>query len=337
MPRQRELPSESQFVAPLLRWAKARGADVDALGLRFSLPPDAHTRRTVPVRMRDWSALLDALAAQLAEPALGLRLGGELVPDAYDLAELTARACPNVGEALARLVRYASLIHERMALRLREEGGVTVLTHSVLGEPRGAGRHVSELALAWILRQLRAASDPALAPVRVDFVHARPRDLAPLHACFRTQELEFGCAEDALHLPASALAQPVRSHDPRLLATAEALAEQALKEHAPAFDLIAAVNAKLREQLPRGTPTLADVAERMHMAPRTLQRRLDEQGVQFSELLDLLRAERAKALLKDGSSSLTEIAFSLGFHDLATFSRAFKRWTGMPPGMFRQG
>ncbi len=337
MPREtKELPAESQFVPPLLRWARGRGADVEALSLRFHLPEDGERRRTVPLRQGDWGALLEALSVQLAQPALGLLLGEALVPDAYDLAELTARACPTVGEALERLARFASLTHERLTLTLRTDAQGATLAHSILGRPRGVGRHASEFALAWVLRQLRQASAQSLAPSAVRFIHARPRDLGPVHAFFRTRELDFGCAEDALLFAPGALALPLTSHDPRLLITAEQLADAALKERAPAFDLLGAVNAKLREELPRGTPALADIAQRLHMAPRTLQRRLEEEGVQFSELLDLMREERARALLKDPAVSLTEIAFSLGFHDLATFSRAFKRWTGVPPGTYRR-
>jgi AraC-like DNA-binding protein len=88
--------------------------------------------------------------------------------------------------------------------------------------------------------------------------------------------------------------------------------------------------------LPAGADA-AEVAETMHMSVRTLQRRLEEEGTRFGAVLDRARLELARTALSNPSATLTEVAFRLGFGDLATFSRAFKRWTGMPPGQWRRG
>jgi AraC-like DNA-binding protein len=78
------------------------------------------------------------------------------------------------------------------------------------------------------------------------------------------------------------------------------------------------------------------VASSMHMSARTLQRRLEDEGTRFGEVLEEVRARLARTWLRDPSLGLSEIAARLGFADLATFSRAFKRWTGMPPGQWRR-
>jgi len=72
------------------------------------------------------------------------------------------------------------------------------------------------------------------------------------------------------------------------------------------------------------------------MSSRTLQRRLEREDTTFTEVLDGVREELARSLLPDHALSLAEIAYRIGFSDLATFSRAFKRWTGKPPGQFRR-
>jgi AraC-like DNA-binding protein len=78
------------------------------------------------------------------------------------------------------------------------------------------------------------------------------------------------------------------------------------------------------------------VAAALHMSPRTLQRRLEQSGTRYSEVLDDVREAQARAWLSDRTLSLGEIGYRLGFSDLATFSRAFKRWTGKPPGTWRR-
>ncbi len=72
------------------------------------------------------------------------------------------------------------------------------------------------------------------------------------------------------------------------------------------------------------------------MSTRTLQRRLDDEGTRFSDVLDTVRERLARSLLLDPSLTLAEVAYRTGFSDLATFSRAFKRWSGLPPGAFRR-
>jgi AraC-like DNA-binding protein len=79
------------------------------------------------------------------------------------------------------------------------------------------------------------------------------------------------------------------------------------------------------------------VARALAITPRTLQRRLDDESVRFTDVLDRVRDDLAREWLASSERSLGEIAARLGFADLATFGRAFKRWTGTTPGAFRRG
>ncbi len=92
---------------------------------------------------------------------------------------------------------------------------------------------------------------------------------------------------------------------------------------------------KVEELLSTGA-TIGAVAEAMRMSARTLQRRLESEGASFSEIVDGVRGRLARRWLADPRGSLTEVGFALGFSDLAAFSRAFKRWTGKPPGAWRR-
>jgi AraC-like DNA-binding protein len=81
---------------------------------------------------------------------------------------------------------------------------------------------------------------------------------------------------------------------------------------------------------------IESIASVMGVSVRTLQRRLAEHGVDFSTILELTRLEAAVALLDDGSRGIMEIALELGYGEVSSFSRAFRRWTGVSPSRFRK-
>ncbi len=113
------------------------------------------------------------------------------------------------------------------------------------------------------------------------------------------------------------------------------LAEAALRAQPSAQDFRDLVAARVRTGLPDAVSVEA-VAEALHMSARSLQRRLGEHGAQFSEILDGVRADEARRALSTTELPLAEIGYRLGYADLAAFSRAFKRWTGTAPGLFRR-
>jgi AraC-like DNA-binding protein len=78
------------------------------------------------------------------------------------------------------------------------------------------------------------------------------------------------------------------------------------------------------------------VARALHMSVRTLQRRLVASGTTFREIADAVRVQLAQAYLNDRTVSIAEVAFLLGFSDQTSFQRAFRRWTGEPPGRWRR-
>ena len=88
----------------------------------------------------------------------------------------------------------------------------------------------------------------------------------------------------------------------------------------------------LRQMMNGTMPTLASLCTRMGMSQRTLQRRLSDANTSFQELLQQVLRETADSLLAHGSMTQGEIAFLLGYSEVSAFSRAYRGWTGRPPG-----
>jgi len=91
----------------------------------------------------------------------------------------------------------------------------------------------------------------------------------------------------------------------------------------------------IRKQLPVRYPTIDDTAERLGIPVRTLQRRLKASGLSYSELVKQTRHEQACRLLDNPDANMAAVARALGYNDPSSFSRAFRRWTGISPRVYR--
>jgi AraC-like DNA-binding protein len=328
----REPASPSAVVPALLRYVAARGHASGELAARLDFPPDAADRDELVVPPRAIAERFDAAAELLGEPHLGLRVAGALPLRRYDVVELALRAGPTLRDALATAARHATVVHPALACELVDDAGAGEARwiQRTPAHPRGLGRHLDAYGLAVVLGHARAGLAEPWLVTRAWFAHARPRTLEPLQRMFGTDELVFGASDSGFAFARAHLDAPIHG-DPRLLATVAALA--AAQPPAQSGLLAPRVAEHLRGHL---ADSAADVAHALHVSARTLQRRLETEGTTFSALVDTTREALARELLGDPARSLVEIAERVGFSDLATFSRAFKRWTGKPPGLFRR-
>jgi AraC-like DNA-binding protein len=332
----KESPLPSVLAPALLRYLRQRGAGEAAVAARFDLPSDAAEREEISLAPTTLNELLAITAEALGEPHLGLRLATELPLRRYGLAELAARASSTVRGALESVSRFAALVHPQLDCTLEVDNDHAHFHVRAESQPRNAARHVHEYGLAYALTQCRAGAVHPVSPSRVWFAHARPADLVPLYSFFEVRDLDFGYPDSGFTIGSNHLEAPTQHGDPRLLATVEGVADAALRA-LPRQNRVSALLTHRLETLLPAEATIEAASRVLHMSPRTLQRRLEDEGTRFSEVLDSARADLARRWLTDKTQSLTEVAFRLGFSDLATFSRAFKRWTGKPPGMWRQG
>jgi AraC-like DNA-binding protein len=330
----KELPSRSAIVPAAVRYAGARGVDVEALVLRFSLATSVARADEVVVDGAVPNELLRAVAVAVAQDDVALHVAAALSTRRETLVGLAVRASRDVGQALRALARWVPLLQDDLEASLLdgdEAGGRFVL--ATPGRPRGAGRFVHELVLARALHLVRqGVADAAIE--RLWFAHARPPNLEAVEAWFGSRELSFGQEDSGLAFTRAQLRRPMPHADTRTVEAIAPLLDAELGAHASA-SLADRVGRLLASSLPAGAD-IADVAAALHVSARTLQRRLEQEGTRYSDVLDGARLAQARRLLADPAVTLTDAAFRLGFSDLATFSRAFKRWTGKPPGQWRR-
>jgi AraC-like DNA-binding protein len=174
------------------------------------------------------------------------------------------------------------------------------------------------------------------APTQVKFAHPAPSVVREHERVFQAP-IRFTAGENALVFPSELLHLPCRTADPGLLAVLSRHADQILSVLPQTDSWSDRIRRTAAEELGRGTAPVEQVARRLGLSVRSLQRRLAEEGTSYTELLDGIRHELAVRYFRDSRLSIAQIALLLGYAETSSFDRSFRRWCGMSPSDYRAG
>ncbi|WP_245549180.1 AraC family transcriptional regulator [Noviherbaspirillum massiliense] len=275
-----------------------------------------------------------------AAQQLGIRVGMRYHPTTFGIWGYALISSATVRDAIATALRFLPLTFAFTRVSLHEEGEFASL---VFEEP----------ALAHPVRRFLVERDMAAAAAlmreilgqlpldAVEFRFRTPEGTAaagsrddPCAALFGLQP-NYESARNALVCAEAYLEQPLPQANPLTVAICEEMCEALLERRRQRSGVAAAVRRCL--MVPGTGPNdLESVAARLHMTPRTLRRRLQEEGASYRVLLDEARATLCEELLRMERLTHAEIAERLGFSDVSSFIQAFKRWNGVAPGEYRK-
>ena len=317
-----------------LRYLDKNGIDAEPLLSKAELSRSQLSQQRGGVSVASQCRFLELAAVETSDSLLGLHVAAEMdLRDAGILFYLMASSA-TVAEALEQLARYAATTNEAVRIEISRHKVETVLTARFLlgvDEPR---RQASEFLALAVTRALCSETNRDFAPSRVTFVHARNSDLREIHRLLRCP-VEFAHATGSWVFPQSVMELPIISQDSCLLQILEAHAGDLLSERHTLVGLRGMVENHLLSLLPSGKVQATVVAQQLGMSLRSLTRQLAAEGVSFGEILDHLRNRLAVRYLEDRRISLQQIAWLLGYSELAAFNHAFKRWFGTSPSRAR--
>jgi AraC-like DNA-binding protein len=239
-----------------------------------------------------------------------------------------------VSEALHNLSRYSRVASEAILFELSPQKNGVVLTSVPVRRYNEPRRQYSEFVALVVLRALHAVTNRKLSISMITFAHSRDscvKEVAYLLGC----PVEFARTDDSWVLPESAMELAIVSSDTQLLEILREHADHLVAEKRAAGGLQNVLEKQLVRLLPGGRAQAALVARQLGMSTRSFTRHLAEEGTTFSEVLDELRERLALEYLTDARISLQQVAWLLGYSEIAAFNHAFKRWTGTSPGRVR--
>ncbi|MEM9081722.1 MAG: AraC family transcriptional regulator ligand-binding domain-containing protein [Verrucomicrobiota bacterium] len=301
------------------------------------LDPDATVDPKSMVSDSDYYDLIERIARESElGMTLPLKAGGAVCCDDYGAFGLAWKSATNLRGSYERAERYARVLSSVAIFEVVPEGEKTYLMMHWEGERSLGLRLSNEQTVAEVVKLSREVSPEDFSPEVVYFKHPSPGSTAA-HEDYFGCPVHFDADRDGFLVSESALTLSNRLGDPAISQFFDAHMEQELRELSDESGLSKRVRIQVSQALSEGVPTVTEIAFRLGMSGRTLQRRLADQSLSFKALVDESRRELAERLLKETDYALNEIAFLTGFSEQSAFNRAFKRWAGQTPRSYRIG
>jgi len=275
--------------------------------------------------------VLERSAELSGNASFGLMMAERRTYSSIGAVSLLLERLPNLREVVRMAVAYRSHLGDIFLLNLQEYGDTAVIQHELA--PGFLSVQASDLTNGISYRTLTGVSGNRWRPLAVHTTHKAPADLTvwrrmyPMKIEFESSFNGFSCTTASL-LESLPLADPIMAQNVRRLLGLVPI-PSGLEETGER------VRRSIAVLLPSGRVTLRDVAANVAISARSLQRRLDEEGRNYGELLNEVRKELAADYLANSDHPVTTVAALLGYGSLSSFTRWFTAEFGAPPRAWR--
>lgn len=282
----------------------------------------------------DITRLWRAAADLTQDTGFGLKAGSLVGPASFNVVSFILQSSPTLREAIALAQQFQRLISDGGRFQvLAGEQKSWVIYHPQQGD-LAFSPHQIEAVLAAVVCFSRWVSEQAVVPQRVQFSHDQLGPMEGYQTVFQTT-VEFNQAFSGLYIDNSLLDHPLPQADTQLAAMHREYATARLEALSRAPDFLVQVRQWLGSNLLHGVPERSMAAQQFGLTDRAFARRLQGQGLSYSDLVDTVRKESACVAVANTERAFTDIAQGLGFSEASAFNRAFKRWCGYTPGEWR--
>lgn len=266
---------------------------------------------------------------------LALQTGLRALPAMHGPMGIAAMASPNLRDAMKLFARFNNTRTRVFSTEMRETPDRLSLVLSFAYPHDDAIRFLTESAMASAYACHLVLRGKPIDDGEAHFNYPAPACADAYRRAFKGVQVLFDAPETMLCLPDRYGKEPLPGHDRDLMWMAIQQCEARQERLRRQGSLSDQILAQLHQS--HGQLSLQAMAERLHLSPRTLIRRLKQEGTRFQQLRDQTLSRRASQLLSLPHYTVSMVADELGYTDVASFRRAFQRWFGASPGRFRQG
>lgn len=330
-----DLTASAGLVRGLLEFAVDRGAERQVLATRAGIDERALEDADNRIPFDIYIALMREACALCGDAALALHYGECIDMSEVSIVGLIMNASETMAEAFAQLQRFSALAlevegaGERFGVDVRD-GGLWIVDQRLNPNDFPQLSEVTFSRLACGPRRFLPQSHI----LEVHFTHPAPSYRKEYDRIFDCKVV-FDRDWNAMRMHPEAAAWRVALQPRYVFGVLTERADMLMQSLNDSRTTRARVEGLILPILHKGDANADTIASAMGFSRQTLFRRLREEGVTFEDVLDDLRHRMALHYLEGRRASVNEIAYLVGFSDRASFSRAFKRWTGRNPGEVR--
>ncbi|WP_163834241.1 AraC family transcriptional regulator [Spartinivicinus ruber] len=320
----------SQFV----KLAEHYGLPVQLLANQAGISASQLSSTGTRVSLAAMEKLLSQFIEMSSDPLFGLHAAQFVQPGSYHVLGYIAMNCATLAEAVDRIQRYEALVGDMGRSQLQSNGKGVILSWQCQFTDPLVHQHMVDHCLASWVNYGRWITDKKESPQKIELTRSAPNlsSQAEYQQIFQCPII-FQASQNAVWISHEHLKVPLRQADPGLLHTLEQHANQLITQ-LNNQDISQQVSANIQQMMPN-IPKPAEVAALLGISARTLQRRLQQQNTHYQALLDQVRLATAKQILTNTQSTIEQTAHAIGFHDVRSFRRRFKQWTGLSPNEYR--
>jgi AraC-like DNA-binding protein len=302
----------------------AAGGDAEKVLQAVHIKPALLADREGFLACVDFARLLQEAARATGDSHFALHFAERSNPKEFGPLLYAVLNAPTVRAGYETAARYLHLHNQAAHLSLHEDNDLVYLRVAYVNLDVAEPRHFCEFGMTIALRTLRIMAGSQWCPRELQFAHTAPLHITEYLRVFGAPVM-FGCAENQLVMEQEFIEKPVPAADHRLYDILKRYLDDVLSHLPPEDGFLVDLRRIIAAALRNGAPKLGFVAKQMAVSPRTLQRKLAHNGLDFKRLLDDTRRQFALDYLRDRANTLTEIAFLLGYSEVSAFNRAFKR------------
>jgi AraC-like DNA-binding protein len=283
----------------------------------------------------DYQRFIDNMLQAAGDRGLGLEFGVTYEAAHFGILAYAGLSCQTIREGMAEIwSRYGSAFGANTRLDVvSEDAGSAIIGIQAPWRSEPIYRFSVEEALCVLLKIGGALTGTDSVFDRLEFSYPEPDYAQRYRTIFRCP-LSFDATRTCAVVPSSWLDSPLKTSDSELNRICRGRLEQVLRQAESAHPVSVRVRDHLLNRM-TNLPSLEEIAREFDLSPRTLTRRLKQEGYTYSRLAKNLRRELAIDWLLSSQMCTKEICFRLGFQDITAFRRAFKEWTGQTVKEYR--
>ncbi|MEI9809699.1 MAG: AraC family transcriptional regulator [Bacteroidota bacterium] len=283
-------------------------------------------------------AVMEAALNISGNPWLGLHIGEKTTPVVLGITGHLMQSSKDALTALDNLQQFTSAFTRLYTFRLEVKDNEACYYCEPLEvwndmSPETA-RHSVDIAFAGALHILYLLTGRTFQPKKILYRYPRLADITEHEKILKCRPL-FNQPCNCIVFPLADVQFPVIGYNKELNNVFKNLLDAELKKQQNGTSFASEVKQMILKHSQFTFPSLEDIAELMHITPRTLQRKLQEDDTSFRTLTDAIKEELACSLLGNDHLSVADIAYKLGYAEPSTFQRAFRQWTGKTPASYR--